>query len=263
MTNGELAGKVAVVTGGGRGIGRATALRLAGAGASVTLAARTPSEIEAVADEARALGVEALAVSTDVTNEAQVQAMARAVVERFGRVDILINNAGGGGGYRGPILGLSVEEWDGVFALNCRSTFLCVRELAPHMIEGGGGVIVNVASETGRRATPGLAHYGASKFALWGFTQSLATELGPQNVRVNAVQPGAILTTALEGYFERVAVQEGITVKAARQRMSAKSPMNRLIEAEEIANVIYFLSTDASKSLVGVCVDANAGALMR
>ena len=263
MSNGELAGKVAVVTGGGRGIGRATALKLAGAGASVTLAARTQSQVDTVAEEVRALGVDALAVSADVTNEAQVQAMASAVMDRFGRVDILVNNAGGGGGYRGPILGLSVEEWDGVFALNCRGTFLCVRELAPHMIEGGGGVIVNVSSETGRRATPGLAHYGASKFALWGFTQSLATELGPENIRVNAVNPGAILTSALENYFERVAVQESITVEAARQRMSAKSPMNRMIEAEEIANVIYFLATDASKPLVGAIVDANAGALMR
>ncbi len=263
MTEGEFEGKVAIVTGGGRGIGRAVALKLASSGASVVLAARTSEQVNAVAKEVGALNAQALAVPTDVTIEAQVRSLASRTMERFGRVDILVNNTGGGGPYRGPLLEMSVQDWDDVFALNCRSAFLCSREFAPHMIQVGGGVIVNVGSETGRRPTPWLGHYGAAKFAVWGLTQTLAAELGPKNVRVNAVFPGAIRTDGLEDYFAKAASQENITLEAARKRISSKSPMDRLLEVEEMAEVVHFLSSEASKSLVGVIVDANGGALMR
>lgn len=188
----RLEGKVAIVTGGGRGIGRAIALALAREGAAVVVAARTKQEIEAVAGEIEASGGCALAVPTDVCQEASVQNMVRRAVEAFGRVDILVNNAG----VPGP-MGLITEiedgEWDRTLDTNLKGVFLCAKAAVPHMIEQGGGNIINISSGAGfkrPRQRVRSMPYNVSKFGIEGLTHVLAVQLREHNICVNSLLPG-------------------------------------------------------------------------
>ena len=182
----QLQGKVAIVTGGGGGIGRAIALGFAAEGASVVVADVNSDGADAVAAE---IGERALAVKCDVSQTPEVDAMVEAAVEHFGRLDILINNAGRARG--GPASRMSDEDWDSVFATNVRGTFLCSRAALARMIPQRSGVIINTASGLGMRpGPPGTAAYGASKAAVIHFTQSLAGEVARYGVRVNAFTPG-------------------------------------------------------------------------
>jgi NAD(P)-dependent dehydrogenase (short-subunit alcohol dehydrogenase family) len=256
----ELSGRVAVVTGGGRGIGRATALRLARAGAALVLAARTRVQIEAVAAEIAAAGSEALAVPTDVTREDQVQELARRALERFGgRIDVLVNNAGAGHP-RAALADLGSDTWDAVFALNARGPFLCSKAFLPAMLARSRGAIVNVGSAAARGGRAMLGAYASAKHAVIGFTQSLAAEVGAHGIRVNAVLPGTTRTEALMRYLEEVAREQGVGVEQAEAQYAARSPAGRILEAEEIADAILFLASDAARGLQGHCLDVNAGA---
>ncbi len=187
---GKLAGKVALITGAGRGIGRGIARGLAREGASLALAARHEAELNAAAEETRAIGAETLVAPTDVTNEGQVETLFARLHEKFGRLDLLVNNAGAFDG--GPLDELSVEAWDKVIAVNLRAPFLCTRAAMRLMKPQGRGRIINIGSISAQRVRPHSAPYSASKHGLWGLTQVTALEGREHGITCCCLHPGNI-----------------------------------------------------------------------
>jgi len=245
----SLSGKVAVVTGAGRGIGRGIALGFADVGANVVLAARTASDIEAVAAEVRDKGGRALAVPADARNPEQVAALVDRAVGEFGGIDVLVNNAGGSFG--APFLDLSHNAWDSVIRENLDSVFLCTRAVVDRMIERGGGSIINVASLAGQVPYPNWSHYGAAKAAVLNLTQTLAVELGPHNIRVNAILPAYVETEFLRQRHEED--------PAMRQRRLDMLPIGRFGTPEDAAAVAVFLASDASRFVTGAQILLSGG----
>jgi NAD(P)-dependent dehydrogenase (short-subunit alcohol dehydrogenase family) len=192
----ELQGKVALVTGGGRGIGRETAMLLAQHGAKVAALSRTAAEAQATVALIREGGCEAMAIAADVRSERDVDQACRMIREKWGSIDILINNAGVMS--LKPFHETSIEEWDFIQEVNVRGTFLCARAVVPQMIEKQSGVIVNVSSIWGTKGGPNRSAYITSKFAVNGFTKALGEELKPHNIRVNAVCPGPVDTRMMQ-----------------------------------------------------------------
>ncbi len=190
--NPDLTGQTALVTGAGRGIGRAVVEALAGRGAGVVLAARSGAQIEAVAEQVRSRGGAALAVATDVSDEASVRRLFGRVDERFGRLDVLVNNAGVG--RFGPVAELDLRDLDAVLAVNVRGTFTCCREAMQRMIAAQAGTIINVSSVVGFKGYPNQAVYTASKHAVMGLTKSLAVEARSHGIRISAILPGGVDT---------------------------------------------------------------------
>lgn len=188
----KLAGKVAIITGAGRGIGRSTALALASEGANVVLAARTQTEIDVVAEECRALGVEALSIPVDVSQKDQVNAMAETAYETFGRVDILVNNAGVA--IHNLIPDIREEDFDLNYLVNTKGLFLCTQAVFSRMCEQGSGHIINISSGAGKRGSARFGAYAASKFAAVGFTQTTDAEGQPYGVKASVVCPGPVDT---------------------------------------------------------------------
>jgi NAD(P)-dependent dehydrogenase (short-subunit alcohol dehydrogenase family) len=188
----KLKDRVAIVTGAGRGIGRAVALAFCREGAAVALAARTASELEAVATQIRSHAGRALAVPTDVTQEASVAALVEKALAEFGRVDILVTSAGAA--TFAPLLDTKPQDWDRMMAVNVRGVFLACRAVLPPMMKQRSGTIINIVSVAAKRAIPGAAAYAASKHAVLGLTQVLAEEMRSHGVRVGAVSPGAVDT---------------------------------------------------------------------
>lgn len=190
---GALAGKVAVITGAGRGIGRAVALAYAREGARLALCSRTAGELDSTAAELGRLGAEVLALPADVSQPDQVVIFVDNAVAKFGRLDVLVNNAGVAHP-EASFLELSLREWDRVLAINLRGAYLVARAVIPHMVRQKGGSVINVSSGLGRDALTGWGAYGVSKWGLEGLTRYLALELKPSRVRVNSVSPGYVAT---------------------------------------------------------------------
>jgi NAD(P)-dependent dehydrogenase (short-subunit alcohol dehydrogenase family) len=188
---GKLTGKVALITGGNKGIGKGIARGLAQEGARLTLTARGAEELERTTQELTALGTEILAVPADVTDEGQVQEVFAQTLTRFGRIDVLVNNAGAFDG--GPLDELSTDAWDRVLAINLRAPFLCTREAMRIMKRQGGGRIINIGSISAQRVRPHSAAYSASKHGLWGLTQVTALEGRPHNISCGCLHPGNVL----------------------------------------------------------------------
>ena len=246
----KLQDKVAIVTGAGRGIGKAIALSLAAEGAKVVVNYSRSAEaaVQVVAEITEA-GGEALAVQADVSDQAQVEALVKATQERFGRVDILVNNAGITRDKL--ILRMSVEDWDTVLNTNLRSAFLCVKAVAPLFVKQRGGVIVNVGSVIGKVGGAGQANYSASKAGLVGLTKSLAKELGSRNVRVNAVAPGFIeteMTEVLKADFKEAILKQ--------------IPLARLGKAEDVARTVAFLCSEDAAYIQGEVISIDGGLFM-
>ena len=274
----DLTGRVALVTGAGgeHGFGRAIALRLAREGADVAVndvaldPYGEPGEwrgLESVTAEIAAEGRDSLALVGDVSDSAAVDRMVRETLERFGRIDILVNNAGARpGADRVPVVQMAEEAFDEVQRVNVRGTFLCTRAVARHMMErGGGGKIIVISSLAGKRGVPRFAAYTASKFALVGFTQSVAHELGPHGINVNAICPGLAETerAVLEAEVMR---PPGVTAdEQLRQRAVARAqanPLGRITETEDIARMAAFLSSAESDYITGLAVSVSGGDVM-
>jgi 2-deoxy-D-gluconate 3-dehydrogenase len=244
----SLAGQAALVTGASRGLGRAIALQLAASGANVALGVRDPARDDGLLAEITALGVEAIAVEMDVTDLAQSRAAMDAVAARFGGLNILVNNAGGGIG--GAALDVTEEDFDAVWALNTKSTFFLSQHAAKHMA-GGGGSIVNVASQAGLVALPGEASYCIAKAAVVHLTRCLAVEWGELGVRVNAVAPTFIET---EGTSEALA--DAAFRADTVERIAA---LHRIGVPSEVSGAVAFLASPAASLITGQTLAIDGG----
>ncbi|GAA5149550.1 3-oxoacyl-ACP reductase FabG [Pseudonocardia eucalypti] len=245
---GVLAGKVAVVTGAGRGVGRSLALGLAEAGADVALAARGTDQLEAVAKEVRAEGRRALVVPTDITDEAAVDRLAERTVEFFGHVDILVNNSGILA--TRALLDQSTAEWDAVHATNVRGTFLTTRAVGRHLVAQGHGKVVNVASNFALKGVPLHTAYSSSKAAVVGLTRSLALEWARHNVQVNALAPG---------YVETDFNAEARADPEIYGRILKGVPARRMARPEELRSWLVQLAGPASDFMTGSVVVVDGG----
>lgn len=255
----KLKGKVAIVTGGGSGQGRATALLFAREGARVVIADVNAAGAEETAEQLRASGRDSvLVVPTDVSNEEDVKHLVDKTLQEFGGLDILVNCAG----RLGP-LGkeradlLTLEEWDRTLGINLIGPWLCIKYAAPAMKEGGGGVIINVASTAGLRPFPGAAPYCVSKAGLLMLTKTVALEYVSDNIRVNAICPGHIDTPMMDVV---IADMESQGIVGARQKVHTESnPMKRLARPEEVANVALFLACEDSSFVTGSYIFVDGG----
>jgi NAD(P)-dependent dehydrogenase (short-subunit alcohol dehydrogenase family) len=258
---GTLAGKVAVVTGAGQGLGRDIALRFAAEGATVALAARSEDKLAAVAREVAAAGGRALAVPTDVARDDDVEALRDRVVAEAGAIDILVNNSGIAGP-TAPLWEQSRAAWDETFAVNVTGVFLMCRAFLPSMLERGGGSVIVIGSMTGKRALHGRTPYAASKTALVGLVRTLAWETGGSGVRVNLVSPGPIAGARLDGVVAARAASLGRSEKDVRTEFTSVSPLARFVGGEEIASAAVFLASDASSAITGEDLNVSAGTVM-
>ncbi len=256
-----LAGRVAVVTGAGRGVGAAAADQLAAAGAAVMLAARTGRDVQAVADRLRATGAAVGWQICDVTDEAQVTALASATEAQLGPADILVNNAGMA--TASPLPKMTRDLWDRVFAVNVTGTFLCTRALLPGMVARGWGRVVNVASIAGLTAGKYMSAYAASKHAMVGFTRAIAAEVADRGVTVNAVCPGYLDTGMTRESIDRIVRRTGRTPEAALDAILQTNPQRRLIAPDEVAAAVLFLCGEAARGITGEALVIDGGELRR
>jgi NAD(P)-dependent dehydrogenase (short-subunit alcohol dehydrogenase family) len=259
MTERFLAGRGAVVTGGGRGIGAAVARTLAEAGAAVAVVARTAAEIEAVARQIESAGGKAWAIPCDVADEASVRRMAEEAGRALGTVDILVNNAGVGSS--APFARLTLEQWNRALAVMATGTFLCTRELAPAMAERGFGRVVNIASVAGLEGARYVAHYSAAKHAVVGFTRSVALELAGSGVTVNAVCPGYVDTAMTAETLARIERRAGLTRADALAAVLSTTGQERLVTPVEVAAAVLWLCREEEGDVTGQAVligDAQA-----
>jgi 3-oxoacyl-[acyl-carrier protein] reductase len=246
----RLRDKVAIVTGGARGIGGAIAVAFAGEGADVVLADRLGEDVaRPVLDKVAEAGRRALLIGTDVSDEASVRAMVDRAYDEFGEVDVLVNNAGTFGQFF--FQDLAVEEWDRVIGVNLRGVFLCTRMVLPRMLDRGRGKVINVASQLGQIGGTEMVHYSASKAGVIGFTKALAREVSTKGIHVNAIAPGPILTDMM--------AEE--TDEWAAQKLS-ELPIGRFGEVEEVAPTAVFLASDESSYYVGQTLCPNGGDVM-
>jgi len=248
----DLTGKVALVTGGGAGIGRAIALDLARAGADVAVLDLVAAAAQAVAGEVRALGRKAVAVVASVSDGAQVTAAVDATVEALGGLDIVVNNAGFARACT-SVLDLPESQWDAVLGVNLKGPFLVSKAAVPHLLKRGpGGRIINISSLAGRSTSVLMgADYTASKAGLLGLTRHFARELAPKGITVNAVCPGATETEFIKS-----------TPVENREAAVRAIPMGRMGTPDDIADVVLFLASDRSRYMTGTALDVNGGMLM-
>ena len=247
----DLKGKVAIVTGARRGMGKSHALTLAKAGAKVVVADISLEDCQKVVEEIEKSGGQALAVKCDVTKKTEIDEMVKKAIEQWGKVDILVNNAGIC--QFKPFLEITEEEWDRTIDINLKGYFLCAQAAAKEMVKQKSGVIVNIASiAMGQVGVgfPTLAHYCASKGGIVAMTETMALELAPFNIRVNAIAPGAIDTPMAEATKADPKTMEGTL---------ARIPLHRMGKSEEVSNLVLFLASDASSYMTGSTVVIDGG----
>ena len=247
-----LTDRVAIVTGGGRGIGKGIAIAFAEVGADVVVAARTVAEIEATVAEIRLLGRKALAIPTDVRQGDQVANMVNKTMEDFGRIDVLVNNAGGS--FYKPFLELSEGGWDAIIKVNLKSVFLCTQAVGKIMVEQRRGSIVNIASMAGFGPDMLSPAYGVAKAGVINLTRTLGLDWGPYHVRVNAIAPGWVRGKGPTTTDERLQADE-----ALRQQRISTIPLGRQGEPADIAAAAIFLASDASEWITGETLVMDGG----
>jgi len=256
----ELQGQLAIVTGGGRGIGRATALELARMGADVVVAELDQGTAEATAAELRALGRRAVVTRTDVTSHNDLKAMVATAREKFGRIDILVNNAGI---YRAaPTLDVTEQHWDAIMNINARSVFFASQAVLPAMIARRHGVIVNVASMAGKTGSRTNLPYNASKAAVVSITKSLALSHAGEGIRVNCVCPGFVETDMWTEVARAQAPLLGQTHEEYSHARRQQVPLGRMERPEDVANVIGFLVPSRADYMTGQALSVDGGLVM-
>ena len=244
-----LEGKLALITGGARGIGREIAMFFANEGANIAICDVNLEDAQKTAKEIEDLGRQSLAFKADVTSSSQVQDMADKILDKFNKIDILINNAGIT--KDNLLLRMSEEEWDKVIAVNLKGTFVCTKIVSRVMLKQRSGKIVNLASIIGIMGNAGQANYAASKAGIIGFTKSVAKELASRNICVNAIAPGFIKTDMTAKLPEEI-----------QKRMLSMIPLARFGEAKDVANLALFLSSESSSYITGQVIQIDGGMLM-
>jgi len=247
-----------LVTGGGRGIGRAIALALGGPGTSVAIAGRTRSQLESTAHELEAAGARAIPLEMDVTSEKSVARAIDTLREDMAQLDVLVNNAGVGGGE--PVAGSDIERWRRTIDTNLMGTYLVTRGALPLMRPGGR--VVNLSSVLGRFGVAGYTAYCASKHAVIGFTRALALELAPQQITVNALCPGWVDTEMAQQGMQQGAATTGQTFEQFRKSALGAVPIKRIIQPEEVAALVAFLASPAASAITGQTYNICGGQTM-
>jgi NAD(P)-dependent dehydrogenase (short-subunit alcohol dehydrogenase family) len=259
----RLGSKVAIITGGGKGIGKAIALAFAREGATVVIASRRVSALEETCREITGSGGKATYVQTDVAEEQQVQRLVAETIRQFGQVDVLVNNSG----VSGPtsrVADMDLSEWNDTLAVDLTGSMLCAREVLKHMMSRRTGNIINIVSEGGRSADgrsgyPFRAAYCCSKMGLIGLTETLSVEMGEYGIRVNAVSPGPVLGERIVNVLKKRVAETGKSFEEMMTTLAANNSLKRLATEEECAAVALFLASDESSGVTGQTIPVSCG----
>jgi len=258
---GRLQGKVAVITGGGQGIGRDIARAFAREGARCVLAARTPSTLEATTAEIEAEGGEAFAVPTDLRSGEDIERLAEQTIDRFGHVDVLVNNSGIAGPMR-ELWKIDPAEWDETFAVNVRGVFLVCRAFLPSMIERRTGSVIVIGSPSGKRPLHGRTAYTTGKLGLVGLVRTLAWEVGSYGLRANLISPSGSDGPRMDQVLRGQAETRGISTDEVRAEFLGLSPLGRFTPASDVGKAAVFLASDDAASVTGEDLNVSAGFVM-
>jgi len=254
----KLKDKTAIVTGGGRGIGKAIALALAREGADVLVCGRRQETLQQTASEIEQVGRRGFAIVADVSQDSDVGLMVEAALREFKRVDILVNNAGIVGP-TAPVTSVTRAAWDETLAVNLTSAFLCARAVLPGMIERRSGKIINISSIAGRMAYALRAPYAVSKWGMIGLTKTLAQEAGPHGIQVNAVLPGPTAGERMQNVIDRRAQELGQSAMEVEKQYVEATALKRMVDPEHVAAMVVFLASSDGDSITGQAIDVTAG----
>jgi NAD(P)-dependent dehydrogenase (short-subunit alcohol dehydrogenase family) len=255
---GLLEGRVALITGASRGIGRAMSERFAREGAAVVCAARSADQVKETAEGISAAGGRAIAIVCDASIEDDVRRMVGIAVKEFGKLDTLVNNAGDAGPTK-PVQDYLVEDWRYTIESCLTSSYLCIRFVVPEMLKAGQGAIVNISSGAGRRGLPFRIGYCSAKAGQVGMTFGMALELAPHNIRVNCVAPGAVEGERIDRVIAGQAAARGISIEQMRKAMLDRAPLKRMVTANDIVDATVFFCSDMARSISGQVLAVNAG----
>ena len=256
----RLKDKVAIITGGGFGIGKAITLAFADEGAIVVVASRNLTNLEQVVNEIKSKGGQATAIETDVSNEKQAQEMVSRTLREYGRIDILVNNSGIGGPTAG-VVDMKLDDWNETLAVDLTGAMLCSREVLKDMIPRQSGNIVNISSRVGKYSLVSRSPYTVAKLGLIGFTETLAMEVGKYNIRVNCIAPGAVGGERNDNIIRATSKALGITFQEVAKQITDRISLRRFISAEEIAWPTVFLASDESSAITGQTLVVDGGTI--
>jgi NAD(P)-dependent dehydrogenase (short-subunit alcohol dehydrogenase family) len=255
----KLKNKVAIITGGGTGIGKAISFAFANEGATIVVAARNLPRLEDVAKDIKSRGGKAKAIQTDISDYEQVKRMVAQTIDEFGQIDILVNNAAMGTFNNADVADMTLDNWLETLATNVTGTMLCSREVLKYMIPRRSGNIINVSSVAGLSGVPKESPYSVSKWGIIGFTETLAIEAGKHNIRVNCISPGATRTKEFDDWVKGSAKSVGISYEEVMRKLTDNNALKRIAEPPEIAACIVFLASDDSSAITGHNLIASCG----
>ena len=255
----KLEGKVAIVTGGGTGIGKAISLALVSEGAAVVLTARNLSRLKEAAKDIRSRGGKVRAIQADISDHEQVKCMVAQTMEDFGKIDILVNNAARGTFNNADVVNMNPKEWHDSLATNLTGMMFCCREVLKCMIGRKSGNIVNISSVAGISGVPKESPYATSKWGVIGLTETLAIEVGGFGIRINCISPGATRTQEFEDWVRVSAADAGVSYEEMMNRITDNNALKRIAEPSEIAACVVFLASDDSSAMTGHNLVASCG----